>query len=293
MLCAEECRTDPVVKSCWSTSMPTLPPSDKTLASDQTAPALDGTRWPIFVRRACKTFSAIYGLFGGLKSAVTCSPNAAAHIGSNSKLPVWPVKKMIGFLLFAKLEENLRAFHFHQAGLFGLRIKVENLVQKQIFSHQPCLIAPHAEGNFLHLGIGLFRERPAQVFKCDLVCRPNSGPMRLAARSRKLIAAFAGSKRNVPRIANTSWAVNQCSTPTNFRQNRYMPSLKFTRSSHSQKDFAENVTCFHPLQCAASMPSNSTIVSTTGLTWPLAIFCMALAMFSMRQPKEPIRRNCC
>jgi hypothetical protein len=26
---------------------------------------------------------------------------------------------------------------------------------------------------------------------------------------------------------------------------------------------------------------------------PRAIFCMALAMFSMRQPKEPMRRNCC
>ena len=65
-------------------------------ASDHAAPALEGTMWPPLVRRAACTSLAMYRLLGCRKRAVNSRSKAAAAIGSSSKQPRWPVKKMNG-----------------------------------------------------------------------------------------------------------------------------------------------------------------------------------------------------
>src|SRR5262249_8700784 len=148
----------------------------------------------------------------------------------------------------------------------------------------PPHIAPACQGNLLNLGLPLFGKGIAQIGQHQLM----TAHARAEAAGEPVGEIDAAVRRE--QLQEIQKAKDDlCNQPlAEMPDGKHDPGEDELHAGQSILRMILPKICRDSMRSSArSMSLKPTSVSITGCTSPRAIFCMALAMFSIRQPNEP------
>src|SRR5690606_6195630 len=198
--------------------------------------------------------------------------------------------------LFTDAQEDLIADHLDAPRLVRARDIIKELIDEDVLTEQAGHMAPHFERQFLDFRLCLFRVGLPDVVERDLVAlRLRADPARSSLGEGERLFCREQPKR----IENS--ACELCDHPVFGGFNRAQcpcndgpqERRKAARHQATRRMILPNTSRPSMRSSARPISSNVTSVSMTGFTIPDAIFCIASAMFSIRQPNEPSNFNCC